>query len=136
MIMTDDRRFRRQERLSRARDFEAVFANRQSAAGAWIVIYGRANGLDYNRLGLVISRRLGSAVRRNRFKRLVREAFRLTKSEQPAGWDLLVLPKLPKRVRGQKTPPPAPAWTFDGMKKEMVRLVHQVAQRHRPRRPT
>lgn len=43
------------------------------------------------RLGLVVSRAVGSAVRRNRVKRLCRECFRLTSGMLPPGVDLVVI---------------------------------------------
>ncbi len=49
------------------------------------------NDLGYSRLGIGISRKVGTAVRRNRIKRLLREAFRLMGDELPRGYDVVVL---------------------------------------------
>jgi ribonuclease P protein component len=43
------------------------------------------------RLGIVVSRRAGNAVRRNRAKRLIREAFRATRDLWMPGLDLVVI---------------------------------------------
>ncbi len=51
-----------------------------------------ANGLSHDRLGIIASRRIGGAVRRNKAKRLIREIFRLNKRSGP-GWDIVVIPK-------------------------------------------
>ena len=47
------------------------------------------------RLGITASRKIGGAVTRNRAKRLVREAFRVTKDLFPAGIDLVVIVRKP-----------------------------------------
>lgn len=49
------------------------------------------NSLGYSRLGIAATRKLGSAVVRNRAKRLVRELFR--HADVPAGLDIVVIPR-------------------------------------------
>jgi ribonuclease P protein component len=76
----------------RASDFERVFAARSSAADASFILHGAANDEGYARLGLVVSRRAGNAVARNRWKRRLREAFRLCQNELPA-MDFVCIPR-------------------------------------------
>jgi ribonuclease P protein component len=69
---------KRRHRLSRSRDFDAVYRHGRSTATRYLVLYafpredGDASG---PRLGLAVSRQLGGAVERNRIKRRLREAF-------------------------------------------------------------
>jgi ribonuclease P protein component len=51
------------------------------------------DGRSMARLGITASRKLGNAVTRNRAKRLVREAFRATRSLWPQDADLVVIVK-------------------------------------------
>ena len=56
-------------------------------------VYGQTNGLPHPRLGMSASRKLGNAVLRNRWRRLLREAFRLSRRQLPPGVDLIVIPR-------------------------------------------
>jgi ribonuclease P protein component len=80
-------------RLLRPAEFRQVFDRKCSAADGVLIAYGLGNGLDHARLGLVVSRKVGNAVRRNRWKRRIREVFRLVQAELPTGLDLVVLPR-------------------------------------------
>ena len=85
--------FRRQQRLVRQRDFQRVMRNACSAADPRLTVCVAENDTGRTRLGIGISRRVGSAVKRNRIKRLIRESFRLLQHELPAGLDLVVIPR-------------------------------------------
>lgn len=77
--------------LSRA-DFEPVYRLRCKAGDGTLLVFAFPNALPSTRIGLSVSKKLGNAVVRNRLKRLLREAFRLTQHDLPPGLDLVVIP--------------------------------------------
>jgi ribonuclease P protein component len=88
--------FRPHERIQDPGDFRRAFERKRSASDAAMVVHGVENGRDHPRLGVSVSRKkVRRASDRNRVKRVLREAFRLSKSELPAGLDLVVVPRGP-----------------------------------------
>jgi ribonuclease P protein component len=85
--------FPRQVRLVQQRDFDRVFQSRIATSDATLIVHGVRNGTAQSRLGISVSRRVGNAVHRNRWKRLIREAFRRQQAELPHGLDLVVRPQ-------------------------------------------
>jgi ribonuclease P protein component len=86
--------FRPHERLKDPQDFRRVFERRRFQSDDVLTVYGALNNRNHPRLGISMSRKkVRAAHARNRLKRLVREAFRLSKAELPSGIDLVVLPR-------------------------------------------
>jgi ribonuclease P protein component len=87
-----DQRFPKQRRLLRASEFQRVLDARCVAVDSMLRLFGAANGLGHARLGLTVSRKVGQAVVRNRWKRSLREAYRQAQHELPA-LDLVCIPR-------------------------------------------
>jgi ribonuclease P protein component len=49
---------------------------------------------ENKRIGIVLTKKLGKSVQRNRIKRIIREAFRLTKSKLRNGTDIIIYPSV------------------------------------------
>lgn len=79
--------------LAKRRDFELVFKKGLSSASKYLVIYARPNELDWNRLGLSVSKKIGKAVTRNRIKRLLREAMRKVLGDFLQHYDFVIVAK-------------------------------------------
>ena len=84
---------RKELRLRRRRDFDAVFRRGRSWHNELLVLRALTNSLEHNRYGFVTPKRLGGAVIRNRLRRRLREAIRVLPTN--CGWDVVVSPKAP-----------------------------------------
>ena len=93
MMVSADQRFLEKYRLRHRSDYDRVFDCRRSVSDNTLILYGRRNNLDYPRIGMAISRKVGNAVVRNRWKRLIRESFRLTLAELPPSLDMVAIPR-------------------------------------------
>jgi ribonuclease P protein component len=92
----------RRNRLSRSRDFDAVYRQGRSVSTRFLVLYWfpREDADGEPRLGLAVPKANGTAVVRNRIKRQLREAWRARLPEIAGGRDyvLIVRPGLSEAV--------------------------------------
>jgi ribonuclease P protein component len=79
------------ERIRRRPDFERIYDRGARIHGRFMTVFVLPNGGDGPRLGVAATRKLGSAVKRNRAKRLSRELFR--RHKVGAGLDIVIVPR-------------------------------------------
>ena len=117
--------FPRKLRLRTQAEFDRVYRTKIFAADDVLVINAAGSDLSHSRLGLSVSKKVGNAVVRNRWKRLIREAFRLEQQALPAGLDLVARPQ--KGAVGD----------LAAIRMSLVALARRVAKRtaHRPPTP-
>jgi ribonuclease P protein component len=86
-------------RLKTQAHFRAVYQRGRRASGAWLTVVAllrrspEGEPRQLVRVGLSVSKDHGGAVRRNKLKRLLREAFRLERAHLPEGLDLVLIPR-------------------------------------------
>jgi ribonuclease P protein component len=107
----------RRLRIVRSADFERILKDGARLTDARLIVWAWPNGLDVPRLGLIVGRKHGHAVRRNRIKRVLREAFRLSQHELPAGLDLVCAPRTGPEIELRECQP------------ALVRLAWRLARR-------
>lgn len=105
-------------RLTRAEEIDRVFAAGRRASDGSMTLLALSNSLERSRAAVAVGRRHGSAVRRNRVKRLCREAFRLTRAELPIGWDYVLLPRPGREVR------------LDGLRESLRALARRIERQN------
>lgn len=87
-------------RLHLKNDFKNIIRGGKRIQGPGLVLWYKPAplGKDDVRMGLVVSRKLGSAVVRNRVKRLLREAFRLNRERLKSGVDYVLSPRCSEKL--------------------------------------
>lgn len=104
-------------RVRKRNDFRRVYEFRCSVADSNMVVYACPNGFAQSRIGLSVSRKVGNAVVRNRWKRRLREAFRRNRETLPGGLDFVFLPR------------PTACPTYQQILQSMKELTARVSRR-------
>src|SRR5688500_3710732 len=106
-------------------EFSAVYEAKTRESRGPLTVYALPNELGYPRLGMSVGRKVGTAVRRNRIRRLIRESFRLLQHDLPRerGYDLVVV------VRPHE---PLILAEYQKMLMSMLVRLHNTWDRRRP----
>ena len=110
-------------RLRKSSQFQSLSRNSNTFHGKSLFIVWKVNGLAYSRVGITVTKKYGDAHKRNRFKRLIREAFRVS-SVKVMGIDIHVRPKIEK---GSAVAEPLPS--FAEVVDDFVHFLKKVASR-------
>lgn len=84
---------RREQRLRRRRDFDAVYRTGRLVHTGFLSVRVRRTELERSRIGLAVTKRAGGAVMRNRIKRRLRAA--IDTLGLPGGWDVVITARAP-----------------------------------------
>lgn len=114
-----DHSFPKELRLRATADYQRVYKRRRSVSDDHLILYAAPNNLSHPRFGTSVSKKVGNAVHRNRWKRALREAFRLSRAEWPAGLDYIAIPRTLE--------PPG----LEELRDSLVRLAKRVDRRTR-----
>ena len=79
------------ESLKKNHQFQFVYKNGKSFVNKYLVMYVKENGLEKNRIGISVSKKVGNSVIRHRVKRLIKEGYRLQEKIFNSGLDIVIV---------------------------------------------
>jgi len=128
--------FPKAKRLVSNKQFQAVLARNLRVSDGLLRLYMAENDCGYSRLGVSVGKSCGSAVVRNRLKRLLREAFRQSQDRIPSGFDYLLM--ISPRWAGQSgdsgsRKEAAKRLTFQRVKDSFETLAHDALKKMQSR---
>lgn len=88
------------ESLKKNADFKNCYNTGRSYVNKYLVLYVCGNGLEKNRVGISVSKKVGNSVVRHRTTRLVRESYRLHEQEFISGRDLVFVARVRSKEAG------------------------------------
>jgi ribonuclease P protein component len=112
--------FRPHERIKKKKDFLFIYKQGKRYRGKYFIFIYLPNNLSSSRMAVVVGKKMGNAVKRNKIKRLMRALFRQNKALLEASIDLIILPQ--KEVHG------AP-WLE--LQKDYAAALKSIAQKNR-----
>ena len=88
--------------LKKNKEFQQVYKKGKSFANKYLVMIVLENGLEENRLGISVSKKVGNSVQRHRLTRLIRESYRLSEENYVKGQDIVVVARVNSRETGYR----------------------------------
>jgi len=101
--------------LKKNKDYKRVYSRGKSVADCHMVLFFLANNMETCRFGFTATKKIGSAIKRNRVRRLFREACRLNLKEFQIGFDYILLAR--NAVVGRK---------YQQVEKSLLKLLRSI----------
>ena len=108
--------YSKKHRLSKSKNYTLILRQGKRVSQKNVIGYWLKNELDYQRLGIITSRKLGKANKRNYFKRIIRESFRTNPKRFKSGIDLIILGRNLKEIK------------FEEIKKEIDFIMQKAIE--------
>lgn len=86
--------------LKKNTDFQNVYRKGRSYGNRLLVMYVLKNGLESNRVGISVSKKVGNSVVRHHLTRLIRENYRLREEMFNSGLDIVVIARISAKEAG------------------------------------
>lgn len=80
--------------LTENREFKRLYSKGKSEADSLLALYVRKNWLSKNRLGITVNAKHGNAVKRNRVRRRIKEAYRINEHLLKPGFDIVIVARV------------------------------------------
>ena len=121
--------FAKSKRLVRNGQFKDILGRGLRVSDKVLTLYMAKNDCGHSRLGVSVGKFWGSAVVRNRIKRLLREAFRQSQDRIPAGFDyLLMISRSSGKLDKSSAKEAVRQLTFEQVRASFLSLVKQASR--------
>lgn len=107
------------ERLRQKRDFSLLYKKGKRCQGKYFTLIYLSNEMNFSRIAVVVNKKVGKAVERNKIKRRIRDLFRTNKSLLKKSLDLLFIMK-----KG------SPEITWSELRREYIRVLGAICCRN------
>ena len=87
------------ESLKKNKYFQKFYREGKSYANKYLVMYVSKNGLEINRVGISVSKRIGNSVVRHHLTRLIRDSYRLSEEHFQSGFDIVIIARISAREK-------------------------------------
>lgn len=81
--------------LKKGKEFLSVYEHKKCVVDKYFCVYSLKNNLEYNRIGISVSKRVGNSVVRHKITRQIREIFK--DIDKKLGYDFVIVARIPSR---------------------------------------